>query len=233
MADKAIGYVRVSTEEQATEGVSIEAQVEKVRAYATVRSLELVDILVDAGVSAAKPLADRPGGKQVWDAARRGKAQSVVVCKLDRAFRDAADCLTVTREWDKRGVAFHILDMGGTSIDTSSAMGRMFLTMAAGFAELERNLIRERTSTAMAHKRTRRERISRFAPFGFDFGPDDKVVDNAVEQAVVEEARRLRGNGMTLRQIAEELTARGIPTKNGKTRWTHQSVAAILNRPAA
>ncbi len=233
--NKAIGYVRVSTEEQASEGVSIDAQLEKIRAYGTLKDLEFVDIVTDAGVSAGKPLAERPGGRKVFDAARKGKAQSVVVVKLDKAFRDAADCLTTTREWDKRGVAFHILDMGGTSIDTSTAMGRMFLTMAAGFAELERNLIRERTAAAMAHKRAKGERVSRYAPFGYDFGPDGMLSENPTEQAVIADIRRLRQNSETLRAIAEELTRREIPTKQGNTEWTHQAVASILkrSRPAA
>ena len=92
----AVAYVRVSTEEQAVAGVSLEAQVAAVRAYALLRGLDLVDVVVDAGVSAGKPLADRAGGAVVLDLVKRRKVQAVIAVKLDRVFRNAGDCLTVT-----------------------------------------------------------------------------------------------------------------------------------------
>lgn len=70
----------------------------------------------------------------------------MVALKLDRRFRDAADALVQTRVWDRAGIALHVVDMGGQSLNTASSMGRMFLTMTAAFAELERNLISERTT---------------------------------------------------------------------------------------
>ena len=76
-----------------------------------------------------------------------GPCTAVVAAKLDRLFRDAADCLNMSRRWDDAEVGLHLIDMG---IDTRSAMGRAFLTMAAGFAELERNLIGERTKAGQA-----------------------------------------------------------------------------------
>lgn len=75
------------------------------------------------------------------------------------------DALNETRPWGRQGVAMHLLDMGGQAINTASAMGRMFLTMTGGFAELERNLIAERTRTALQHKRDKGEAVSR-APRG-------------------------------------------------------------------
>jgi site-specific DNA recombinase len=229
--ETAIAYIRVSTEEQATQGVSIPAQEAKIRAYATLRSLNLLDVVIDAGVSAGKPLADREGGRRVLDAIRSKKATTVVAVKLDRVFRDAGDCLTVTREWDKRGVSFHILDMGGQSIDTSSAMGRMFLTMAAGFAELERNLIRERTATALAHKKSKGEYVGE-VPFGSDLADDGRMlVENPTEQDAINLMRGLRSNGLSYRAIAAELDKTGIRPKKGN-RWIHTSVKSILTRAA-
>lgn len=76
--------------------------------------------------------------------------------KLDRLFRDAEDALHQTKAWDKAGIALHLVDMGGQTLNTATAMGRFFLNMMAGFAELERNLIAERTATALAHKKTHR-----------------------------------------------------------------------------
>jgi DNA invertase Pin-like site-specific DNA recombinase len=72
---------------------------------------------------------------------------------LDRLFWDAEDALRQTKAGDKAGIALHLVEMGGTSMNTASAMGRMFLTLMAGCAELERNLVAERSASVLAHKK--------------------------------------------------------------------------------
>lgn len=74
---------------------------------------------------------------------------------MDRLFRDAADALNQTRTWDRAGVALHLVDMGGQTLNTATAMGRMFLTMTAAFAEFERNLNAERTQAALLYKKSK------------------------------------------------------------------------------
>jgi len=225
---KAIAYVRVSTEEQATEGVSLDAQEATLRAYCTMRGLELAEVVIDAGVSAGKPLATRDGGAHLLDLVRRGKVQAVVTYKLDRLFRDASDCLQVTAAWDKAGVALHLVDLGGQSVDTSSAMGRFFLTVLAGAAELERNVIRERTAAAMAYKATRREFTGGQVPYGWTLGADGvHLVADEAEQAIIAAARTLREQGLSLRKVGEELQAEGmLPRSGGK--WHAESVKNLL-----
>lgn len=228
----AVAYVRVSTEEQAAEGVSVDAQIAAVRAYAMLRGLDLVDVVVDAGVSAGKPLADRAGGAVVLDLVRRRKVRAVVGVKLDRLFRNAGDCLTTTEAWDKAGVALHLVDMGGQAIDTSSAMGRFFLTVMAGAAEMERNLIRERTTTALAHKRANGKRTSKDAPIGQRIATDgDTLEADADEQRAVELARSLRADGYTVRAIVDALEAAGIAPRGA--RWHPTTVNRMLARTAA
>lgn len=153
MGTRAVGYCRVSTTEQAAEGLSLDAQAAAVRAYCTLRNLELVTLLTDPGVSAGTPLAARPAGRELAELVTTRRVGAVVAIRLDRLFRDAGDCLAVTRRWDAAGVALHLLDLGGQTLDTSSAMGRFFLTVMAGAAELERNLVRERTRLSYAHLR--------------------------------------------------------------------------------
>ncbi len=223
----AIGYVRVSSEEQVREGVSLAAQEERIRAYCVVRGLELVEVVRDEGLSAGKPLASRAGGSRVLEAVATGRAGHVVVVKLDRAFRNAADALNVTADWDRRGVSLQVIDMGGNSLDTASAMGRMFLTMAAGFAELERNLIRERTAAAMRHKKSKGERVGT-VPLGWRAAEDGKLlVAVPEEQAVLARVRALAGGGPSLREVARRLTAEGVPTKRGG-RWHAKTIAYAL-----
>jgi len=216
-ANQAVLYCRVSTEEQATEGVSLEAQEASLRAYCAMRGLEVVEVVIDAGVSGAKPLAGREGGSTVQDLATRGKVCAVVAWKLDRLFRDACDCLAVTQVWDRRGVALHLVDLGGQAVDTSTAMGRFFLTVMAGCAELERNQIRERTSAAMAYKVDRGEFIGGQLPYGYRLGADGVRLEAVeAEQRVICAARGLRAGGLSLRAVASELDRLGYVSRSGR-----------------
>lgn len=229
---KAIAYVRCSTQEQTDSGLGLEAQAGRIRAYCAMRGMTLAAMITDAGVSGGKPLAKREGGAQLVDAIRRRKAEAVVMLKLDRMFRNAGDCLATVEQWERCGVTLHVVDLGGNAIDTTSAAGRFMLVVLAGAAEMERNLIRERTRSALAVKRGNRQRVGSLA-YGFDLGPDGRsLLPNPAEQAVIREIRSMRKLGRTLMAIAGELTARGVPTKTGRsTRWTHTAVARILDRP--
>lgn len=131
---KAVLYVRVSTTEQAREGVSLEAQEERLLAYCKLMGLDPVVLIREEGVSGGKALTTRPGGHELADLISKKKAGHVIALKLDRLFRDAEDALHQTKAWDKAGITLHLVDMGGQSLNTSSAMGRMMLTMMAGFA---------------------------------------------------------------------------------------------------
>ena len=228
---KAIAYTRCSTSEQADSGLGLEAQAERIRAYCTMRGSELLDLITDAGVSGGKPLASRDGGQRLLTAIRERKADAVVMLKLDRMFRNAGDCLTTVEKWEKAGVALHVVDLGGNAIDTTSAAGRFMLVVLAGAAEMERNLTRERTRSAMAVKRGNGQRIGT-VPYGFDLSDDGAtLIPNEAEQAVIAEIRKMRAARWTLERIADELTTRGVPTKTGKSEsWTHQAVARILTR---
>jgi site-specific DNA recombinase len=228
---KAVGYIRVSTNEQANEGVSLDAQRAKIEAYAAFRGLDLIDIVIDAGVSASKPLADRVGGGKLLGLIESGAAGAVVAAKLDRLFRNAADCLVVTRTWDKANVSLHLLDMG---MDTTSPLGRAFLTMAAAFGELELNLIRERTKTGLAQVKAAGGRIGREG-FGWTRGEaldvEGRRVCEAVaaELAAIDRILGLRSGGATLQQIADTLNVEAVPTKRGG-HWYAGTVRTVLMR---
>ena len=223
--DKAIGYIRVSTEQQALEGVSLQAQREKIEAYCKLQGLSLVDLIEDQGVSGAVSLCDRPGGIQIAASLKKHKARHVVALKLDRLFRDAADALTQTKAWDEQGIGLHLIDIGGQSINTSTAMGRMFLTMMSGFAELERNLIAERTSIALQSMKARRE-VYCALPLGYA-GQNGKLIPIDEELRVVAEIREMRDDGKTLREIAENLNGRGIVGKRGG-KFFASTIKAVL-----
>ena len=228
----AIGYVRVSTQEQAEQGISLDAQEARIRAYATMRGLELMNVVVDAGVSAGKyTLEQREGGQRVLAAVRSRTVRHVIALKLDRLFRNTIDCLSTVHAWDKAGVSCHLIDMGGASIDTASAMGRMFLTMAAGFAEMERTLTAERTTAALSRKREKGERIGAL-PYGKQLDTDGiHLIDDAPEQAVMAAVRELRASGLSYRAIAGELNARGLVNRAGGP-FNHTQIVRVVNAVA-
>ena len=130
--------------------------------------------------------------------------RNVVMLKLARGFRNAADCLSTVEDWERRGVTLHIIDLGGNAIDTASAAGKFMLTILAGAAEMERNLTRERTRAAMHVKRQRGERISRYAPFGTRLADNGDLVPDRNEQRAVRLVRQLHADGLSLRKIAAE-----------------------------
>ena len=228
---KAIGYTRCSTNEQADSGLGLDVQEQRIRAYCGMKDLDLVRIDTDAAVSGSKPLAKRDGGSRLLDGLRQRKANAVVMLKLDRMFRNAGDCLSTVEQWERQGVALHIVDLGGNAIDTTSAAGRFMLVVLAGAAEMERNLTRERTRSALAVKKANGQRTGNI-PFGFDLAGDGKTLtENPAETEVIDQIRVMRSEGKTLVRIASTLTEQGTATKTGKSdRWTHQAVARILAR---
>lgn len=227
---KAIGYIRCSTMEQADSGLGMDSQDERIRAYCTLKGLRLVDVIADAGVSGGKPLAQREGGRKLLATVKSRSVDAVVMLKLDRMFRNAGDCLSTVEQWDKGGLALHVVDLGGNAIDTTSAAGRFMLVVLAGAAEMERNLTRERTRSALAVKRANGQRTGT-VPFGYDLAGDGvRLIANGQEQDVIAEIEAMRARGATLKKIAATLTDRAIPTKTGKTQWSHSTVVSILNR---
>jgi len=211
---KAIGYIRVSTEEQAREGVSLEAQERSIRAYAEMRGIDLIEVIADPGVSAKKALSVRHGGQRLLSTLRCGEAEGVIAWKLDRLFRNCAECLVTVEDWDREGISLHLIDLGGQAVDTRSAMGKFFLTVIAAMAELERNQIRERTSNAMQHKKANGEYTGGRVPYGHRL-EDGKLVKDKREQEAIGIAKALHYRGDTLRQIGEALSRKGYPSRNG------------------
>jgi DNA invertase Pin-like site-specific DNA recombinase len=224
----AIGYIRVSSDEQADSGLGLEAQRQRLTAYCDLKGLRLTEVFEDPGVSGGKPLASRPAGRQLLATAKKSTA-IVVVAKLDRLFRSVADAASVIADFDKKGIPLVAIAEG---FDATNPYGRAMAQMASVFAELERAMIRERTRSAMSVKRSRGERISGHAPFGWDFGSGGRLVANASEQRIIAHIRHLRAKGMSYRGIATRLDHAGILPKRGR-RWQHTTVKSILQRNAA
>jgi site-specific DNA recombinase len=217
-----LGYVRVSTDKQAGQGVSLDAQAERIKAMATVHGLTLADILIDAGASAAS--LNRPAMAQLLALVDAGKVATVIIAKLDRLTRSVRDLADLLERFDRRGVA---LVSVGESLDTRSAAGRLVLNVMMSVAQWEREAIGERTSEAMRHKKAAGQRVGT-VPFGSQLGSDGRTLEpHTAEQRALAIIRECRAAGYTLRAIAEELNRQGIPTRRGGA-WRHQYVAGVL-----
>jgi DNA invertase Pin-like site-specific DNA recombinase len=213
MGTRTVAYCRVSLDKQAEKGVSLDAQRAKVEAYAALYDLDLVDIVVDAGVSAKT--IDRPGLNRALDMLRKGQADAVLVVKLDRLTRSVCDLGTLVEKYFAAG-KWALLSVG-EQIDTRSAAGRLVLNVLGSVSQWEREAIGERTAQAMQHKATCGEYIGGDAPYGFRVGDDGvHLVEDAAEQAVLDQARVLRASGLSLRAVAGELARRGFRSRAGR-----------------
>jgi len=225
---KVVGYTRVSTVEQVEAGLSLEAQEAALKEYCTFAALDLVAVIRDEGVSAGRPLSKRPGGQHLLGLIDGKQVAAVVAWKLDRLFRSATDCLTTVERWDKAGIVLHLRDMGGQALDTGTALGRFFLTIMAGAAELERNQTRDRTVAALDHKRSKGERVGQ-VPYGFRVAADGVHLEqDPGEWPVVGQLHQLRGTGMSYRAIAERLNQEAVPARG--SRWHPTTVSRVLAR---
>lgn len=223
----AIGYIRVSTEGQATEGVSLDAQRGRIAAWCELNECTLADVFVDAGIS-GKRADNRPALQEALNAVCKSRGV-LVVYSLSRLARSTKDTIAIGERLEKAGGDLVSLS---EKIDTTSAAGKMVFRMLAVMAEFERDVISERTKTAMTHKRQKGERVGKI-PVGFDLAADGfTLVENTAEQRVVALVNELHNAGLSLRKIADELTNRGIPTKEGNSTWKHTTIARILNRAA-
>ena len=218
------GYVRVSTDRQADLGISLEAQEAKIRAMATVRGVELEEVIVDGGES-AKDL-NRPGMQRLLELVENQRIDAVIVAKLDRLTRSVKDLSQMLELLEKRKVA---LISVAESLDTSSAAGRLVITIMGAVSQWEREAIGERTRDALRHKRDQGQRVGNIA-FGFRLAADGEHLEqNPAEQAALEEIRKLRSQGHSMRRIAAVLNHHAYRTRRG-TPWRLESVARVLKR---
>jgi site-specific DNA recombinase len=186
----------------------------KVEGYAALFDLDLVAVEVDAGES-AKSLA-RPALGRALAMLRTGKADALLVVKLDRLTRSVRDLCDLVDDYFRDGK--HALLSVGEQVDTRSAAGRMVLNMLTVIGQWEREAIGERTSAAMQHKASQGEYIGGAAPYGYALAADGvTLVEVATEQAVIAEARAFRATGLSLRKVVEELDRKGLRARNGRT----------------
>jgi site-specific DNA recombinase len=201
---QAWGYCRVSSADQANHGVSLDAQTAKIRQWCAANGYELVDVLVDAGISGGR-CDNRPALQAALKAVGRGDA--LIVYSLSRLARSIKDTLVVAEALERRGADLVSLS---ERLDTSSASGKMLFHMVAVMAEFEKNVIGERTRMGMAQLRSQGKFCGGRPPTGNARGAGGYLVAVPEEQRALGLARRMRKAGKSLRQISTALAAKGL-----------------------
>lgn len=189
-----VGYVRVSTDDQAESGAGLEAQRSAITSECERRGWQLVSIEEDA--LSGRDLK-RPGLTRALDSCRAGEVSGVVVAKLDRLSRSLADFANLLSEAQKGGWNVVALDLG---VDLATPHGEFLANVMASAAQWERRIIGQRTKDALAVKRAQGVQLGR---------PTMLPAETATR------IRRLRRRGLTLARIAELLNKDGVPTATG------------------
>jgi DNA invertase Pin-like site-specific DNA recombinase len=208
---RALGYTRVSTDEQGTSGAGLEAQRRSIRREAKHRGWTLVEIYED--VASGKSMKRRPGLDEALASLAAGGGDLLVVSKLDRLSRSVSDFARFMEERArKNGWELVVLDLG---VDTSTPTGEMFANMMVTLAQWERRIIGERTKDGLAAKRAQGVRLGRPA---------------VLPPATVRRLRNVRSRGHSFAEIARRLNADGTPTAHPPSRWHPATLKKIVER---
>ena len=217
----AIGYIRVSTTMQATDGVSLDAQRAKIEAWAMLNDYDLKAIHVDAGIS-GKKTQNRPGLQSAIN--ELGKGDALVVYSLTRLSRSVRDTMDISDHLGKIGADLVSLS---EKIDTTSAAGKMVFRMLSVMAQFESDQISERVKFGMDYKKSQGGSMGT-ADFGYSVGSDGKLVENESEQLIITTIKGYREAGLSLRTIVSRLNDLGYVSRSGKPLGLTQ-VARIVN----
>lgn len=220
MRSQCVLYCRVSTSQQAVDGIGLDAQRQRLQAWAHAHGHQVLACHVDAGISGSRA-DNRPALQMALDQACRHRAP-LVVYSLSRLARSTKDAIAIAERLDIAGADLVSLS---EAIDTTSAAGKMVFRMLAVLAEFERDLVSERTRLALAHKRLRGEKTGGRVPFGY-LNRGGRLVPIEQEQHAIRRGLAWQERGVPLRTIAERWQQHGYTNH----RMTAKTVAGILRR---
>lgn len=228
---KAVGYIRVSTEEQVKHGQGLEIQMKELKDHAKQNKINLLTVFSDKGISGANDINKRQGLNDLLDYCKKNDVNQVLITKMDRLARDVYIQLWIEKE-------LKICDVDLVSVNEDNLNGDDYMTkamrqMVAVFAELEKNRIADRLVSGRRSKVTeKKQKASGNCPIGYkyqynDQGKNSFVVTDPEKADVVKEIYRLCLKGESLQKIANRLNDKGITTERGNT-WSKQSIHKIL-----
>lgn len=243
---KLVGYIRVSTEEQARGGLSVEGQEQRILKYAEAMGHEVLKVFRDEGQSGKKSVFKRDGSRQALEAIQRKQAEGIIVWKLDRLGRNALEVIQVAKHASTRGWA---LLSATENLDSTNFMGRFVIQLFAALAEMESGRTGERVEMGM-EQLVIKQRVRSFrTPFGWRM-PDGKarpktrerskkdqrkigepdsreMVEHPEEQAILEKILKLRAQGNGAYKVASMLNNKGIRNPRTKGTWWPNTIESI------
>jgi site-specific DNA recombinase len=223
---KVVGYIRVSSLEQANDGISLERQADQIKAYCALKGIKDFKLISDKGLSGFK--SNRPGFQELLELCHSKQVKMVIVYDLSRLSRSVRDTLAFVEDViQKRGIQFVSLQ---NDIDTTTPMGSAFLRINAVFNQLYRDEISFKTKEALRHKRGKGEKTGGVIPFGYRLVGESRLVPLPKEIEIIRHIHQLRKKGFSLREIIGTLESKGIKTKTGKDKWNPKVVRQILER---
>lgn len=218
---RAIGYVRVSTDEQAKEGVSLQNQKDRIESYCQYRGFELVGIIEDAGISGGKNKA-RPGFIEVLNKIETGEADALILYSLERLSRDMLTLLALERLLDEHEIELHTVE---GEVNTASPDGWLNFAMKAFLGEMERRQVKYRTKKAMEYKKAQGAVVGSI-PYGYRRA-QDRLEPDEMEQKTIALAKTLYSEAYGLSAICRRLTEANYRTRNSKP-FTVEQVKRLL-----
>lgn len=223
----AIAYIRVSTDLE-RQALGKEAQVHAIKEWARRTNVEVPEWFTEE-ISGGASLEKRPVLIRAIAEVAVRRAGFLVVQRLDRFSRDPLTAALAESELRRSGATLICADGNGSGDDPTAVLVRGILISVANF---EKALIRSRITAALAVKKARGELTGK-APYGFRVGEDGKtLVPDRNESAIVDEVRRLRASGMSIRAVRKEASARGLLSRRG-TPFTLAAIHRMLTRTRA
>ena len=227
---RCFGYIRVSTTMQVEEGISLENQESKIKAWCVFHDYELVKIYADKGIS-GRDIAKRKQLQELLECIEAG--DTLVVYSFSRLSRSVKDFLHITTMLSERSCNIVILK---ENFDTTTPHGKFSATMMSAMAQLESDMTSERVKDAMKHKMSKNEHVGR-PPYGWRVAgtKGSGLIQNQAEQTIIRRIRKMRHltigkRPMSYLKIAERLNEDGIPPPRNSKKWYHSTISRIYNR---
>ena len=223
---KVYGYIRVSTNNQVENGLSLKEQQRQIELYCEVNKMEVDSIFTERGVSAGVELKRRPRGAVLLEVVNDG---DVIVCsKLDRMFRSVLDGLQVLKALKARNIELHFIDLGGNT--TTNGIGQLMFTIMSSFAEMERNRLGERIKETKQQQKKDDVFLGGKQGFGYiveQHGDKLYTLELEEEQQLITKMKKMKKDGMSYRKISDEINKDEYMKKNDKS-LSHMSISNIL-----
>lgn len=227
MTQRALCYIRTSAHEQDT-GPTQQTQQMALQGYCAMKQIVVADTIIDEQTPASQPLDQRMGGQQLLDSLKDNDINTIVIYALDRMFTSAQDGLSWINTWQGQSVALHILQVGDQSIQTTSSVGPLLISMLSGIAQVEQTIQQEVLPPSDAPT-IKPVDYTGTAPYGFRLDAEGiHLLEEPLEQQALIRMWALHKEGYSIRKIAKKLDLEGHPARGNK--WHATTVSRLIKR---